>query len=87
MTRKDYQLLASVLSSFATDGAPTDDRDAIAYDLADALAADNPRFNRDRFLIAAGVWEKCEYCQGRATSFSTGLQWCAAHKGAGLINA
>lgn len=85
MTRKDYQLLASVLANFAADGAATDDRDAIAYDLADALAADNPRFDRDRFLIAAGVWEKCDYCQSRATSFSTYYKWCAAHKGQGLI--
>jgi hypothetical protein len=57
MTRKDYQLIATVLSNFATDGEPTDDRDALAYDLADALGADNPRFDRRRFLVASGVWE------------------------------
>ena len=85
MTRKDYQLIASVLSNFATDGTPTDDRDAIAYDLADALGADNPRFDRERFLVAAGVWQKCNYCTARATSFSSSLQWCAAHRGKGLV--
>jgi hypothetical protein len=85
MTRKDYQLIASVLKSYATEGIPVDDRDAIAYDLADALAKDNPRFDRDRFLVAAGVYEKCDYCEGRATSFSSSLKWCAAHRGKGLV--
>ena len=85
MTRKDYQLIASVLKNYATEGIPVDDRDAIAYDLADALAADNPRFDRDRFLIAAGVYEKCDSCESRASSFSTSMQWCQAHKGKGLL--
>lgn len=85
MTRKDYQLIAAVLKNFATDGTPVDDRDAIGYDLADALASDNPRFDRDRFLVAAGVYEQCDYCEGRATSFSSSLKWCAAHRGKGLI--
>jgi hypothetical protein len=84
MTRKDYQLIASVLKNYAADGIPVDDRDAIAYDLADALAADNPRFDRDRFLVAAGVYEKCDHCEARATSFSTSIQWCKAHRGKGL---
>jgi hypothetical protein len=86
MTRKDYQLIASVLKNYATEGIPVDDRDAIAYDLADALASDNPRFNRDRFLVAAGVYEKCDSCEARATSFSTSMQWCQAHKGKGLVS-
>lgn len=85
MTRKDYQLIAAVLKNYATDGIPLDDRDAIAYDLADALGKDNPRFDRDRFLVASGVYEKCGYCESRATSFSSNLQWCAAHRGKGLI--
>ena len=86
MTRKDYQLIASVLKNYATEGIPVDDRDAIAYDLADALAKDNPRFDRDRFLVAAGVYQKCNYCDNRATSFSSHLQWCATHRGEGLIS-
>jgi hypothetical protein len=80
MTRKDYQLIAAVLNNYATGGIPTDDRDAIAYDLADALALDNPRFNRELFLVAAGVYAKCDHCQNRATSFSTSFQWCRAHR-------
>jgi hypothetical protein len=57
MTRKDYQLIASVLKNFTSDGGDVIERDAMAYDLADALAADNPRFDRQRFLIATGCWE------------------------------
>ena len=85
MTRKDYQLIATVLKNFGLEDYPTDDRDTIAYDLADALASDNPRFDRDRFLVAAGVYEKCDFCESRATSFSSSIQWCAAHRGKGLI--
>lgn len=85
MTRKDYELIAAVLSNYAIGGIPTDDRDAIAYDLADALALDNPRFNRELFLVAAGVYAKCDHCKDRATSFSTNIQWCAAHRGKGLL--
>ena len=46
MTRKDYVLLA------AARGA---DKSTVAYTLADALARDNPRFDHERFLKAAGV--------------------------------
>ena len=56
MTRKDYQLIADVFANFGkmieleeTIGAD------LARNLADALQADNPRFNRDRFLDACGV--------------------------------
>jgi hypothetical protein len=84
MTRKDYQLIASVLNKFTSEGGDTIERDALAYDLADALGADNPRFDRDRFLVAAGVYEKCDYCQDRATSFSSSLKWCRIHRGVGL---
>ena len=56
MTRKDYQLIADVFANFGqmieleeTIGAD------LARNLADALQADNPRFDRDRFLTACGV--------------------------------
>jgi hypothetical protein len=55
MTRKDYQLIAAVLNNFESDGGDVIERDAMAYDLADALAQDNPRFDRKRFLVASGV--------------------------------
>ena len=56
MTRKDYQLIAAVLTNYSDDRGVVIERDAIAYRLADALAIDNPRFNRKQFLIAAGVY-------------------------------
>lgn len=56
MTRKDYQLIADVFANFGqmielseTIGAD------IARELANALQADNPRFDRARFLTACGV--------------------------------
>lgn len=58
MTRKDYQLIADVLAKFTAEGGVTIERDAMAYDLADAFALDNPRFDRARFLIASGVWNE-----------------------------
>ena len=59
MTRKDYVLIAAALKS-AHDGhngrpqalrGVADAADRIAI----ALARDNPRFDRERFLKAAGV--------------------------------
>ena len=57
MTRKDYQLIAEVFANFGkmveleeTIGAE------IARVLADALQGDNPRFDRERFLIACGLF-------------------------------
>lgn len=56
MTRKDYVLIAEVFANFGqmieleeTIGAD------IARNLADAFGADNPRFDRARFLDACGV--------------------------------
>jgi len=56
MTRKDYQLIAEVFANF---GQIIELEETIAADiarnLANALQADNPRFDRDRFLVACGV--------------------------------
>jgi hypothetical protein len=57
MTRKDYQLIASVLANFIGDTGDVIDRDGVAFALATALAEDNPRFDRNKFLIAAGVYQ------------------------------
>ena len=55
MTRKDYVAIAEVIADakdrFNMDGAGQ----YITGRLADMLAADNPRFDRERFLKAAGV--------------------------------
>lgn len=64
MTRKDYVKVAAVLADAATretrDDRPDDPGRApivaeLAHDLAELMAADNPRFDRARFLAAAGV--------------------------------
>ena len=55
MTRKDYVAIAEVIADakdrFNMDGAGQ----YIAGRLADMMAADNPSFDRERFLKAAGV--------------------------------
>jgi hypothetical protein len=58
MTRKDYQLIAAVLKNFESEGGHVVERNAMAYDFADKLEQDNPRFDRLRFLVAAGVYEE-----------------------------
>lgn len=58
MTRKDYVLIAQTLANFQEDNGVMIERNAIAYDLADAFALDNPRFDRARFLVASGVWNE-----------------------------
>lgn len=66
MTRKDYVLLAAALrtalEATREDMQDSDDRFACVFGvigaataIADALARDNQRFDRDRFLKAAGV--------------------------------
>jgi hypothetical protein len=54
MTRKDYVMIAQVISE--SQGLTRSDIiDTVAERLADALAIDNPRFDRARFLAACGV--------------------------------
>jgi hypothetical protein len=57
MTHKDYVLIAAALKSSSEDGAFSIDEMVrnIAHRLAESLALDNPRFDRGRFLKAAGV--------------------------------
>jgi hypothetical protein len=59
MTRKDYVLiadtLANLMSDFNNGGEDSVSLSLVAQELADALQADNPRFNRARFLDACGV--------------------------------
>ena len=57
MTSKDYLLIAGALRRTATQANP-DARNmhrTLSEDIADALASDNPRFDRARFLAACGV--------------------------------
>lgn len=61
MTRKDYVLIAAALASAQpdpyADGARFLERQhkRDCEDIADALASDNPRFDRARFLRACGI--------------------------------
>ena len=69
MTRKDYNLLAQILSE-AVDGIRTEDRGDWGYGDADHelegfrraveslsffLRSENPRFSEDRFIQACGL--------------------------------
>lgn len=51
MTRKDYILLASHIANGYREGDITDDGVLV---IADALASDNGRFDRSRFMDACG---------------------------------
>ena len=68
MTRKDYEAIAQALNHARLVGAPTDcanqdqymrGADDQAYEyfsaIARVLSADNPRFDRAKFLAACGV--------------------------------
>lgn len=60
MTRKDYILITAALrdTRSASLAQPTPQRkivDLVCENIADALASNNPRFDRDRFLLACGV--------------------------------
>jgi hypothetical protein len=59
MTRKDYQLIADTFAKFGKirdlDQSINWSGADLARNLADALQADNPRFDRARFLEACGV--------------------------------
>jgi hypothetical protein len=54
MTRKDFQLIADILSKHASENSYGIDHTvkAIALDFAHALQATNPRFDVQRFVKA-----------------------------------
>lgn len=62
MTKKDYISIARVLADNRRDHATYDSQSMaivrctdVANDIADMLARDNSRFDRERFLAACGV--------------------------------
>lgn len=58
MTLRDYVAIAAVLAdsrSHVFTNGRNDVHATIALKLADMMAADNPRFDRKRFLAACGV--------------------------------
>lgn len=56
MTRKDYEKIAAVIKGMPDHAATLRAQKAsCASSFADMLAADNPRFDRERFLKACGL--------------------------------
>lgn len=59
MTRKDFELIAGVISDLMADfnncGSDAVSLSIVAEELADALARTNDRFNRETFLKACGA--------------------------------
>jgi hypothetical protein len=51
MTKRDFELIAEVISSYPVE-VP---KRLMAHKFADKLAATNSRFNRQRFLDACGI--------------------------------
>lgn len=54
MTRKDYIATANILKEFSVEMLSDAHRDLVDA-FADLMQADNPRFDRTRFLDASGV--------------------------------
>jgi len=82
MTRKDYELIARAFK-IANGSIKVAEYDAkTALDLTSAILADslektNPRFNRDRFLVACGSLPKCDKCEKRARFFTSKTAYCS----------
>ena len=78
MTRKDYELIAKVLKDFVGDSGDVIDRDRIAYELSNVLAQENPRFDRERFLVASGYLAECdrEGCNRYGRIVTAGKRFC-----------
>lgn len=56
MTRKDYELIANAINDCVYPGAGDYNTvRLVARKVADELAEDNPRFDRNKFLGACGV--------------------------------
>jgi len=77
MTRKDFELIAKVLKDFTPEDGVFIERNQIAEDLSKALATDNPRFDRERFLVACGALPKCDKCSKRARFFTSKTAYCS----------
>ena len=55
MTRRDYLLIAKLIKDASAAPGFAVRHAFVAHALADALAKDNPRFDRERFMKACGV--------------------------------
>jgi len=58
MTKKDYELIAAVISSIRGSNTECDQiADSLTWRFIGALETDNPRFNRNTFKDACGYKE------------------------------
>lgn len=55
MTKKDYEVIARALDAPSCELMNAGVYELVAKALADALEADNKKFDRDKFLTACGV--------------------------------
>lgn len=55
LTRQHFETVALILKAYP-HGAPTASQAKLAEAFCDMFEADNPRFERGRFLKACGVW-------------------------------
>jgi hypothetical protein len=83
MTRKDYELIAKALKTQIEISRTYNEKDGelavsnIAYDLVKDLATENPRFDKDRFLVACGLMSKCDLCAKPAKLFTSRTSACS----------
>ena len=84
MTRKDYELIAKVLKTqleLSRDSYNEEDGVFatlnIIYDLAEELAKENSRFDKERFFIACGVYDVCDKCPRSARLFTSKTRACS----------
>ena len=83
MTRKDYELIAKAIKTQVELSRTFDEKGEelavlnIARDLADALTRENPRFDRDRFMVACGLMSKCDKCAKPAKLFTSRSSACS----------
>ena len=57
MTKKDYELIASVLRERLGDSYDNAYARLLVKKMADVFEAHNPKFNRSKFLKACGIEE------------------------------
>lgn len=65
MTRRQFEALAALVKGYADNGGGVG-WNKLAHDLAALCAADNPRFDRDRFIAACfpdGFVADCDDCR------------------------
>jgi hypothetical protein len=68
MTKKHYEAIAAAFHAYISTNTGTNIAKPIAKDLADYFAAENPKFDRERFLAACGITHKegCGHLAGTA---------------------